>query len=102
MAMYTWASLSKPKPYKRVYEGRNSRPYARTAGHIRGRVYRQHRNSVGDWMWGMEVINTRTGQVIASDDCSIHQAMVDLCDEATAVARATWFWGLKQKRVRPH
>lgn len=100
MAMYSWAAPPKLKSYKRVYEGRDRRPYARTADHIRGRVYRMHKNSVGDWMWGMQVVNTRTGQVIASDDCSIYQAVVDLCDEATAVARGTWFWGLTQKQVK--
>ena len=97
MAPWTWRPA---KPARPVYQGRDPRPYANTAPHIRGRVYRMHKNTVGDWMWGMEVINTRTGQVLASDNCSIREAIVGLCDEATAVARATWFWGLRRKDVR--
>lgn len=82
-----------------VYRGRDPRPYANTAGHIRGRVYRMHKNSVGHWMWGMEVINTHTGEVIASDNCSVREAIVDLADEATAAARAAWFWSFSKKKV---
>jgi hypothetical protein len=80
---------------------RSKRPYAHTAGHIRGRVYRMgYKTRLGDWMWGMEVINTTTGQVIASDNCADLASLVDLCDEATAAARAAWFWSYSPKKVR--
>lgn len=98
-AWVPWKAGSRPAPPP-AYGGRGSRPYSRTADHLRGRVYRMERNSVGDWMWGMEVINTRTGDVIASDNCSIREAMVDLADEATAAARAAWFWSFSKKMVR--
>lgn len=87
----------KPKPYVR-----DPRPYSRTAPHIRGRVFRMdHKTNRGDWMWGMEVVNTSTGQVIASDNCANRQAVVDLAEEATAIARAAWFWSITRKKVRP-
>lgn len=51
-------------------------------------------------MWNMEVVNTRTGKVLATDNCSNLTALVDLCAEATACARATWFWSFTKRAVR--
>lgn len=79
---------------------RPPRRYSLTASHIRGRVFRMgHKTTLGDWMWGMEVINTSTGQVIASDNCADYAKILDCCDEATAAARAAWFWSFTPKKV---
>ena len=97
----TWRVPPKRTPLPE-YTGRRPRPYGRTAGHIRGRVF-LIRPACRDRhaLWGMEVINTRTGDVIASDNCTIREAIVDLCDEATAAARAAWFWSFTKKKVSP-
>lgn len=93
-----WARVSKPKP-----QPRHPRPYSLTAGHIRGRVFLIRPAGVGRTglaLWGMEVVNTSSGQVIASDNCTVHETILAICEEATAAARATWFWSYTPKKVR--
>lgn len=73
-------------------------PYAKTAPHIRGRVFVQKRGTRPHY--AMEVINARTGAVLASDDCSRLDRIVELAHEATAVARGAWFWDYKRKALK--
>lgn len=77
-------------------------PFSRTAPHIRGRVYVDvdHRTTCGDQMYAMEVVNTRTGKVLITDNCANLGRLVKACHEATAAARSTWFYSLGRKDVR--
>ena len=83
-----------------------SSDFGRTAQHIRGRVFvmrprgEHYRRGLVQTLYGMEVINTNTGRVIASDNCTSWDALIAVCIEATAVARAAWFWGYDRKAVR--
>lgn len=78
--------------------------FNRVAPHIRGRVYRgerlPNRWSRPRYMWHLEVVNTRTGKVLARDNCADFAAVAFECEQTTAAARATWFWSFKAKDVR--
>lgn len=76
-----------PVPEERV-------PFAKTAPHIRGRVYRRGKT------WFMEVVNTNTGKVLASDNTNDRLKMLNQCHEAVAVARGTWTYHLRWKDTR--
>jgi hypothetical protein len=91
MIPYSWRT---PKPIPR-----DPRPYRRIAPHIRGRVFFMHHGRHRR-IWGMEVVNTHTGKVLASDNCSDYRSIVDLCNEVTAVARAAWFWEFRRREVQ--
>lgn len=78
----------------------NGRPsFSRTASHIRGRVFVQRRRTTVArgyrTHYGMEVVNTRTGKALITDDCADLARLVDGCHEATAVARGAWFYSIK-------
>lgn len=92
---WSWVK-AEPKPIDR-----DPRFYGRVAPHIRGRVFRvtpgyKRRRA----LWGMEVVNTHTGKVLASDNCTHLPSLIAECDEATACARAAWFWSFKPKDLR--
>lgn len=75
--------------------------HARTAPHIRGRVYSAgYRTRYGDQMWNLEVVNTRTGRVLITDNCADLERLLAQAHEATAIARGTWFYGLTRKAVQ--
>lgn len=75
--------------------------YGRTATHIRGRVYLERPRTKRERpRWRMEVINHRTGKVIADDNCTKFSGMTELASEATAMARGAWFWSYTKKAVR--
>lgn len=59
-------------------------PYANVAPWIRGRVFK-----VGP-TWHMEVVNTATGKVLASDNTNNHATILTEAQRVTAVARGTW------------
>lgn len=53
----------------------------------------------------MQVVNTRTGRVLTSDNVSLHtiygrntglEHMMKTCTEAVIAARASWHWGYKK------
>lgn len=85
------------------------------AHHIRGRVrqispsyVRRTRTSRSAWTWRItrpllvwEVINTRTGVVLASDNScvSLAQAMTN-CARMVEIARLSTFWGYSRKALR--
>jgi hypothetical protein len=58
------------------------------------------RTITGKQMFGMEVVNTRTGRVLASDNCCVLADLVDLAHEATGAFRGGWFWSIRPKDVR--
>lgn len=70
--------------------------YSHTGSHIRAKVFRdRHRKT-----WALEVINTSTGEVVATDDCVVYETIADLAVEAVGVYRAAWFWGIRRRDVR--
>lgn len=65
--------------------------FARTAPHIRGRVFKWRGT------WHMQVINTHTGKVLASDNTNHRQTIADEAHRATAAARGAWTFALRRK-----
>lgn len=99
-ALATWSWIQperKPTPIPYVHDPRF---YRRIAPHIRGRVFPLHKTRWGDQVWGMKVVNTRTGQVLATDNCANYQSIANLADEVTAIHRAAWFWDIRRKAVQ--
>lgn len=75
--------------------------YRRTAQHLRGRIYSLGPSSVrGRNKWALEVVNTKTGAIVATDDCTDWHNLIDLADHATGAARAAWFWDFRRKDVK--
>src|SRR5205085_3423648 len=99
MSAITW---TRPAKSRRAPTPRDPKPpFSRTAPHIRGRVFAAgYRTRRGDQMWNMEVVNTRTGRVLIADNCADLSLLIQACNEATAAARATWFYGLRHKAVQ--
>lgn len=83
------------KPYK-------SKPwFGDTAPHIRGKV-----RVLGNSVW-FEVINTRTGDILATDNIALHTHygsglpdIVQACVEATAAARGAWTYNFKREALK--
>lgn len=73
--------------------------YKTTAPHIRGRVYKRADRFSGN-VWELEVINTKTGKVLATDNCSVYETLADLSIEAVGAYRAAWFWGISKKDTK--
>ncbi len=67
------------------------------ASHIRGIVknYTRSENGYAHYWW--EVINTRTGKVIARSDAFGLTSAIASCSEAVYVARGAMFWSLRAK-----
>lgn len=102
-AYVIWSRTShrRPSPPAWVAEMDALPPFARTARHIRARVFQAgYRTTYGDQMWNLEVINTRTGRVLITDNCADLQRLLKLAHEATAVARGTWHFSLNKKAVQ--
>lgn len=72
----------------------NPRPYARTAPHLRGRVFKS------GGTWHMQVVNTSTGDVLASDNTNNYYVMAEEAVVATASARAAWMFEFKRKELQ--
>lgn len=68
--------------------------YIRTAPHLRGRVRKEGR------LWFMDVINTHTGVVIATDNCIVWRKTIDGANHMTAAARGAWTHAYRQKDLR--
>lgn len=75
------------------------------APHIRGRVFVRHRPSLQPIVC-FEVINTRTGRVLASDNVALHTRygsglpkIVRACHEAVAAARGAWTYDLRRSAL---
>lgn len=97
MSALFWGTLRRPS----AAPARQRPPFARTAPHIRGRVFvmRPATRRMAT-LYGLEVRNTRTGKVLVTDNCTSLASIVDECHEATAAARAAWFFTFRQKDVR--
>lgn len=88
-----WVTLPPSKrPLPR--EERSTRPYANVAPHIRGRVFKRGKTTF------MQVVNTSTGRVLASDNTNCWDSIVHQAHEATAIARGAWTYALDRKELR--
>lgn len=74
--------------------------YRDIAPHLRARVYTVGRGLTGRTKWALEVVNTRTGRVVAYDDCTDWHNLINLADHATGAARAAWFWDFRRGAVK--
>lgn len=73
---------------------RESVPFQKTAPHIRGRVFKRGPT------WHMQVINTRTGVILASDNTNSYAVMRDEARAATAAARGAWIYNFRQRLLK--
>lgn len=71
------------------------RPYATHGRHLRGCVFK--RNGT----WHMQVINTSTGDIIASDNTNNYYVIAAQAAVATASARAAWSFSFRRKELLP-
>lgn len=70
------------------------------APHIRGRVFPMSRvERVDEILWGMEVVNYATGEVIITDNATNLPNLMDECYVAVITAKGAWFYELSQNDV---
>jgi hypothetical protein len=96
MISWTWPSYSGPQPEVDHKPARDTSTYAQ---HLRGKVMIGERHGSGPCYY-MSVVNTVTGETVSSDDgCLGLERAFEHAEFHTAVARAAWMTGLKQKSL---
>ena len=96
MSIYDWRwPGAKPRPPRRPPHWRPA-SWGRVtlAPHIRGRVFKRGNT------WHMEVVNTRTGEVIQRDSTSAWGPVDVEADRVVAAARMAWFYGFRHKALK--
>jgi hypothetical protein len=99
-----WDAAARRKPGS--VEGENvsgERDYfpVTSARHIRGKVFRYHDRYVDQMLWGINVINTATGERLNSDSPfrTVEEAIED-CNWRVAGVRVAWSIGLAAKSTQ--